>query len=91
MMDLEIMDKEVIVENEIINEEEQQPAPVIEKVSLEDLDQERINLDLEDDNLVNNLIKSMLALNEEELKKAIDYLDKKIEILKNIKNKNKDE
>lgn len=90
-MDLEIMDKEVIVENEIINEEEQQPAPVIEKVSLEDLDQERINLDLEDDNLVNNLIKSMLALNEEELKKAIDYLDKKIEILKNIKNKNKDE
>ena len=32
-MDLEIMDKEVIVENEIINEEEQQPAPVIEKVS----------------------------------------------------------
>ena len=91
MMDLEIMDKEVIVENEIINEEEQQPAPVIEKVSIKDLDQERLNLDLEDDNLVNNLIKSMLALNEEELKKAIEYLDKKIEILKNIKNKNKDE
>jgi len=90
-MDLEIMDKEVIVENEIINEEEQQPAPVIEKVSIKDLDQERLNLDLEDDNLVNNLIKSMLALNEEELKKAIEYLDKKIEILKNIKNKNKDE
>ena len=90
-MDLEIMDKEVIVENEIINEEEQQPAPVIEKVSIKDLDQERLNLDLEDDNLVNNLIKSMLALNEEELKKAIDYLDKKIEILKNLKNKNKDE
>jgi len=85
------MDKEVIVENEIINEEEQQPAPVIEKVSIKDLDQERLNLDLEDDNLVNNLIKSMLALNEEELKKAIEYLDKKIEILKNIKNKNKDE
>lgn len=91
MMDLEIMDKEVIVENEIINEEEQQPAPVIEKVSIKDLDQERLNLDLEDDNLVNNLIKSMLALNEEELKKAIEYLDKKIEILKNIQNKNKDE
>ena len=90
-MDLEIMDKEVIVENEIINEEEQQPAPVIEKVSLEDLGQERLNLDLEDDNLVNNLIKSMLALNEEELKKAIDYLDKKIEILKNLKNNKKDE
>jgi hypothetical protein len=89
-MDLEIMDKEVIVENEIINEE-QQPAPVIEKVSIKDLDQERLNLDLEDDNLVNNLIKSMLALNEEELKKAIEYLDKKIEILKNIQNKNKDE
>ena len=90
-MDLEIMDKEVIVENEIINEEEQQPAPVIEKVSIKDLDQERLNLDLEDDNLVNNLIKSMLALNDEELKKAIEYLDKKIEILKNIQNKNKDE
>lgn len=79
------------MENEIINDEEQQPAPVIEKVSIEDLDEERLNLDLEEDNLVNNLIKSMLALNEEDTKKAIEYLNKKIEILKNIKNKNKDE
>ena len=72
------------MENEIINEE--QPAPIIEKVSLEDLDQERVMLDLEEDNLVNNLIKSMLALNNDELTKAIDYLDKKIEILKKLKN-----
>ena len=79
------------MENEIINDEEQQPAPVIEKVSIKDLDEERLNLDLEEDNLVNNLIKSMLALNEEDTKKAIEYLNKKIEILKNIKNKNKDE
>ena len=85
------MNKEEFVENEIINDEEQQPAPVIEKVSIEDLDEERLNLDLEEDNLVNNLIKSMLALNEEDTKKAIEYLNKKIEILKNIKNKNKDE
>ena len=76
------------MENEIINEE--QPAPVIEKVSLEDLDQERVMLDLEENNLVNNLIKSMLALNDEELKKAINYLDKKIEILKKIKIKDKE-
>jgi hypothetical protein len=85
------VNKEEFVENEIINDEEQQPAPVIEKVSIEDLDEERLNLDLEEDNLVNNLIKSMLALNEEDTKKAIEYLNKKIEILKNIKNKNKDE
>jgi hypothetical protein len=76
------------VENEIINEE--QPAPVIEKVSLEDLDQERVMLDLEEDNLVNNLIKSMLALNNDELSKAIDYLDKKIEVLKKLKLKDKE-
>ncbi|MBR3885064.1 MAG: hypothetical protein IKJ33_01165 [Clostridia bacterium] len=76
------------MENEIINEE--QPAPVIEKVSLEDLDQERVMLDLEEDNLVNNLIKSMLALNNEELTKAIDYLDKKIEVLKKLKMKDKE-
>ncbi len=76
------------MENEIINEE--QPAPIIEKVSLEDLDQERVMLDLEEDNLVNNLIKSMLALNSDELSKAIDYLDKKIEILKKLKNKDKE-
>ena len=76
------------MENEIINEE--QPAPVIEKVSLEDLDQERVMLDLEEDNLVNNLIKSMLALNNDELSKAIDYLDKKIEVLKKLKLKDKE-
>lgn len=76
------------MENEIINEE--QAAPVIEKISLMDLNQERVMLDLEENNLVNNLIKSMLALNDEELKKAINYLDKKIEILKKIKIKDKE-
>ena len=72
------------MDNEIINEE-QQPAPVIEKVAISDLNQERTMLDLEEDNVVNNLIKSMLALNEEELKKAIAYVEKKLEILKNRK------
>ena len=73
------------MDNEIINEE--QPAPIIEKVSTTDLNQERVKLDLEEDNVVNNLIKSMLALNKEELKKAIAYVEKKIAILDNLKNK----
>ena len=57
------------VENEVINEE--QPAPVIEKISTSELTQERINLELEEDDVINNLIKSMLDLNNEELEKAI--------------------
>ena len=71
------------MENEIINEE--QPAPVIEKISTDILDQERAMLDLEEDTVVNGLIKSMLALNGEELKKAISYVEKKLETLKNLK------
>lgn len=70
--------------NETINEEEQS-APVIEKVAKSDLKQERNKLDLENDSVASELINSMLALNEEELDKAIAFVKKKLEILKNKK------
>ena len=73
------------MDNEIINDEQQEA--VVEKVSVSDLDKERAMLDLEEDNVVNNLIKSVLALNEEETKKAVAYVNKKIEILEKINNK----
>lgn len=70
--------------NETINEEEQS-APVIEKIKKSDLKQERNKLDLENDSVASELINSMLALNEEELDKAIAFVKNKIEILKNKK------
>lgn len=62
-----------------------QPAPSIEKVSVAELRQEQSNLDLEADTPINNLIKSMLALEGEDLDKALVFVKKKLEILKNRK------
>ena len=71
---------------EVFNEE--QPAPVIEKISLNDINKERANLEPDEaDVIIKNLLNSVLSLKKENIKKAIAYLDKKIEILKNLKNK----
>ena len=71
--------------NQNLNEE--QLDPVIEKISISDLDQERATLELEDDSSFNKLIKTMLALNDEDKKKAIIYMKEKIEILEKLNNK----
>ena len=70
--------------NNELNETEQ-PAPVIEKVSLKNIETERNDIELEADDPINNLIKAALELDEEYLKKAIAFIDKKLEILKNKK------
>lgn len=70
------------MENENLNE---QPAPVVEKISVEELKQEQNKLDLEENTPINNLIKSMMALEGEELDKAIAFVNKKLEILKKLK------
>ena len=71
------------MEENLINNNE--PAPVVEKVSLKEVKQEKDIAKAEDDEIVNNLINSALALNEQEIQMAIAFLDKKIEILKKIK------
>ena len=70
--------------NNELNETEQ-PAPVIEKVSLKNIETERNDIELEADDPINNLIKAALELDEEDLKKAIAFIDKKLGILKNKK------
>lgn len=71
------------MENENLIEE--QPAPVIEKVSLQEIEKEQHKLSPEEQQLADKLAKSVLNMNEQELKKAIAFVKKKIEILKNMK------
>lgn len=63
----------------------QEPAPVIEKVSLKEISQEQDVIDLEEDTPINNLIKSMMALEGKDLDRAIAFVEKKLEILKKLK------
>lgn len=70
------------MENENLNE---QPAPVVEKVSLKEIKQDQNSIDLEEDTPMNNLIKSMMALKGEDLDKAIAFVNKKLEILKKLR------
>lgn len=62
----------------------QEPAPVIEKVNLNEINQEQNLLDLEEDTPINNLIKSMMALKGKDLDRAIAFVEKKLEILKKL-------
>lgn len=70
------------MENELLNNE---PAPVVEKVTIKDVKQEKEKIDFEEDTPVNNFVKAAMALNDKELDKAIAFINKKLEILKNKK------
>lgn len=71
------------MENE--NLVEGQPEPVIEKVTLKEIEEENNKLSPEDQQLSDELANAVLAMNEEELQKAIAFIKKKLEILKNRK------
>lgn len=71
------------MENE--NLVERQPEPVIEKVTLKEIEEENNKLSPEDQQLSDELANAVLAMNEEELQKAIAFIKKKLEILKNRK------
>lgn len=64
---------------------EGQPEPVIEKVTLKEIEEENNKLSPEDQQLSDELANAVLAMNEEELQKAIAFIKKKLEILKNRK------
>lgn len=70
-------------ENENMNNE--QPAPVVEKVSLKEIQQEKTKVNLDEDTPFNRLLKAAMALEGDDIKKAQAYLEKKIEKLKNLK------
>lgn len=64
---------------------EGQPEPAIEKVTLKEIEEENNKLSPEDQQLSDELANAVLAMNEEELQKAIAFIKKKLEILKNRK------
>ena len=68
------------MENELLNNE---PAPAVEKVTLKDVKEEKEKIDFEEDTPVNNFVKAAMALNDKELDKAIAFINKKLEKLKN--------
>lgn len=70
------------MENELINNE---PAPTVEKVSIKDLKDEKSKIELEQDTPVNNFVKTAMALSDEDLDKALAFVNKKLKILKNKK------
>lgn len=65
--------------------ENEQQTPVIEKVSLKNIEAERAELEMDEDNPFDRFIETSLKLNDEDLDKAIAFLKKKLEILKNRK------
>lgn len=71
------------MEENLINNNE--PTPVVEKVSIKTVRQEKASVEAENNEVINNLVNSALSMNEEEIQKAIAFVQKKIDILKKIK------
>ena len=60
-------------------------APVVEKVSLKQVKQEKAQASIEENEILNKLVNSALAMTNEERLKAIAFLDRKLQILKKLK------
>jgi hypothetical protein len=60
-------------------------APVVEKVSLKTVKQEKAQASIEENEILSKLVSSALAMTDEERLKAIAFLDKKLQILKKLK------
>ena len=71
------------MQNENLNKE--QPAPVVEKVTKKVLKKEKNKIDIETDKVVSNFINTIMTLSDEDLDKALAFVNKKIEIFKKMK------
>lgn len=60
-------------------------APVVEKVSLKQVKQEKAQASIEENEVLSKLVNSALAMTDEERLKAIAFLDRKLQILKKLK------
>lgn len=58
---------------------------IVEKVSKKDIKKEQAQISLEENNSINNLIKVASKLSLEDLKRAVAFVNKKIELLRNKK------
>lgn len=62
-----------------------QPAPVVEKVAKQTLKSEQNKIDIENNKVINDFINTVWALSDEDLDKALAFVNKKLELLKKIK------
>ncbi len=69
------------MQNENLNN---QPAPVVEKVAKKVLKTEKTKLEIENNKVVNDFINTVMALSDEDLEKALAFVNKKVEQLKKI-------
>ena len=60
-------------------------SPTVEKISIKEIKSEQSKLDLEENTPVNNFIRAAMALSDEELDKAVAFINKKLEKLRNFK------
>ena len=58
---------------------------IVEKVSKKNIKKEQAQISLEENNSINNLIKVASKLSLEDLKRAVAFVNKKIELLRNKK------
>lgn len=70
------------MQNENLNN---QPAPVVEKVAKKVLKTEKNKIDVESNKVVNDFINTVMALSDEDLEKALAFVNKKVELLKKLK------
>ena len=63
------------------------PVSVVEKVSMQQIKQVQSELKSSENKTISNLIEAACALNDEEIDKAIAFLDKKLEMLKKLNKK----
>lgn len=63
----------------------EQPAPVVEKVAKQTLKSEKNKIDIENNKVINDFINTVWALSDEDLDKALAFVNKKLELLKKIK------
>ena len=62
-----------------------QPAPVVEKVAKKTLKREKTKLEVESVKVVKDFVDAVMALSDEDLDKALAFVNKKLETIKKLK------
>ena len=70
------------MQNENLNN---QPTPIVEKVAKKVLKKEKNKIDIQNNKVVNEFINTVMALSDDDLEKALAFVNKKVEMLKKLK------
>ena len=68
------------MQNENLNNEN--AAPVVEKISKKTLKAEKTQMSIENNALLNNLLNTINALSDEDLDKTLAFVNKKVDLIK---------